>query len=93
MELDFYGKGQVNNNLHGSFHSSMTNFLETDIAGTPTYSMNTNIISQLQQSLLKFSDSVFGQTTKIFHVGSTSGKFNDKKICLGKTIKNCNFSH
>jgi hypothetical protein len=30
MELDFYGKGQVNNNLHGSFCSSMINFLETD---------------------------------------------------------------
>ena len=57
MELDFYGKEQDNNNLHGSFCSSMINFLETDIAGTATYSMNQNILSQLQQFLLKFSDS------------------------------------
>jgi hypothetical protein len=35
----------------------MTNFLETDIAGTPTYSMNPNILSQLQKFLLKISDS------------------------------------
>ncbi len=57
MELDFYGEGQINNNLHGSFPSSMMNFLQTDIAGSPTYSMNPNILSQLQQFLLKFSDS------------------------------------
>ncbi len=55
IELDFYGKGQVNNNLHGSFYSSMINFLQTDIARTPTSSMNPNILSQLQQFLLKFS--------------------------------------
>jgi hypothetical protein len=56
MELDFYGEGQVKNNLHGSFRSSMINFLQTDIAGTPTYSMNPNILGQLQQCLVKFSD-------------------------------------
>ena len=56
MELDFYGEGQVKNNLHGSFRSSMINFLQTDIAGTPTYSMNPNILGQLQQFFLKFSD-------------------------------------
>jgi hypothetical protein len=57
MELDFYGRGQVNNNLHGSFRStSMNKFIQTDIVGTPTYSMNPNILSQLQQFLLKFSD-------------------------------------
>ncbi len=56
-ELDFYGRGQVNNNLHVSFRSSMINFLQTDIVGTSTYSMNPNILSQLQQFLLKFSDS------------------------------------
>ncbi len=27
MELDFYGEGQVKNNLHGLFRSSMINFL------------------------------------------------------------------
>ena len=57
MELDFYGKGQVNNNLHGSFCSSMINFLETDIAGNATYSMNPNILSQLQQFLMAYSTS------------------------------------
>ena len=57
MELDLYKKRQVNNNLHGSFCSSMTNFLETDIAGTPSYSMNPNILSQLQQFLLNLLDS------------------------------------
>jgi hypothetical protein len=56
MELDFYGEGQVNYNLHGSFGSSMINLLQTDIAGTPTYATNPNILSQLQQFLLKFSD-------------------------------------
>jgi hypothetical protein len=56
MELDFYGEGQVNYNLHGSFRSSMINLLQTDIAGTPTYATNPNILSQLQQFLLKFSD-------------------------------------
>ncbi len=34
----------------------MINFLQTDISGTPTYSMNPNILGQLQQFLLKFSD-------------------------------------
>jgi hypothetical protein len=47
MELDFYGEGQVKNNLHGSFCSSVINFLQPDIAGTPTYSMNPNILGQL----------------------------------------------
>jgi hypothetical protein len=56
MKLDFYGEGQVKNNLHRSFCSSMINFLQTDIAGTPTYSMNPNILGQLQQFLVKFSD-------------------------------------
>ncbi len=56
MELDFYGEGQVKNNLRGSFRSSMINFLQTDIAGAPTYSMNPNILGQLQQFLLEFSD-------------------------------------
>ncbi len=56
MELDFYREGQVKNNLHGSFRSSMINFLQTDIAGTPTYSMNPNIFGQLQQFLVQFSD-------------------------------------
>ncbi len=57
MELDFYGKGQFNNNLHGSFRSSMINFLETNIAGTATNSMNPYILSQLQQFLLAYSTS------------------------------------
>jgi hypothetical protein len=65
MELDFYREGQVNNNLHGSFRSSMINFLQTDIVGTPTYSMNPNILSQLQQFLLKFSDSELDKQQKI----------------------------
>jgi hypothetical protein len=56
MELDFYGEGQVKNNLHGLFCSCMINFLQTDISGTPTYSTNPNILGQLEQFLLKFSD-------------------------------------
>jgi hypothetical protein len=56
MELDFYGERQVKNNLHGSFCSSMINFLQTDIAVTPTYSINPNILGQLQQFLVQFSD-------------------------------------
>jgi hypothetical protein len=34
----------------------MINFLQTDIAGTPTYSMNPNIMGQLQQFLVQFLD-------------------------------------
>ncbi len=56
MELDFYGEGQVKNNLHGSFRSIMINFLQTDNAGTPTYSLNPNIMGQLQQFLVQFLD-------------------------------------
>ena len=55
MELDFYGEGQVNKKIYGSFRSSMTDFLETDFGGTATYSMNPNILSRLQQFLLMFS--------------------------------------
>jgi hypothetical protein len=56
MELDFYGKGQVKNNLHGSFCSIMINFPQTDISGTPIYSMNPNIMGQLQQFLVQCLD-------------------------------------
>ncbi len=31
MELDFNREGQVKNNLHGSFCSSMINFLQTEL--------------------------------------------------------------
>ena len=57
MDLDLYGKGQVNKKLHGPFCSSMIDFLilSMDLGGTATYSMNPNIVSQLQQFLLKFS--------------------------------------
>ncbi len=56
MDIDFYGEGQVKNNLHGSFRSIMINFLQTDISGTPTYSMNPNIMGQLQQFIVQFLD-------------------------------------
>ena len=49
-----YGKGQVNKKLHGPFCSSMIDFFSTDLGGTATYLMNPNILSQLQQLLLKF---------------------------------------
>ena len=57
IDLDLYGKGQVNKKLHGPFCSSMIDFLilSMDLGGTATYSMNPNIVSQLQQFLLKFS--------------------------------------
>ncbi len=38
------------------FCSIMINFLQTDIAGTPTYSMNPNIMGQLQQFFVQFLD-------------------------------------
>ncbi len=56
MDLDFYGKGQVKKNLHGSFRSIKINFLQTDISGTSTYSMNPNIMGQLQQFIVQFLD-------------------------------------
>ncbi len=56
IKLDFYGEGQVKNNLHGSFRSCMMNFLQTDISGTPTYSMQSNIMGQLQQFIVQFLD-------------------------------------
>ena len=34
----------------------MIEFLQTDIAGTPTYSMNPNILGQIEQFLVKFLD-------------------------------------
>ncbi len=56
IKLDFYGKGQINNNLHGTLRSRMILFLQTDIAGTPTYSMNPNIVGEVQQFLRYFLD-------------------------------------
>ncbi len=34
----------------------MIEFLQTDIAGTPTYSMNPNILGEVQQFLRNFLD-------------------------------------
>ncbi len=31
IKLDFYGEGQINKNLHGTFRSRMIEFLQTDI--------------------------------------------------------------
>ncbi len=52
IKLDFYGEGQIKKKLHGSFRSSMIEFLQTDIAGTPSCSMNPNILGEVQQFLL-----------------------------------------
>ncbi len=56
IKLDFYGKGQIKKDLHGTLRSRMIEFLQTDIAGTPTYSMNPNILGQTEQFLVKFLD-------------------------------------
>jgi hypothetical protein len=85
MELDFHRERQVNNNLHGSFRSSMINFLQTDIAGTLTYSMNPKIFSQLQQFLLKFSDSELDKQ-QISSVWDK--KLENKLLDISDSIKN-----
>ncbi len=92
MELDFYGKGQVKNNLHGSFCSSMINFLQTDIVGTPTYSMNPNILGQLEQFLLKFSDPEL-EKQLISSMWDQRLENKETKKCLEQARRNCNFIH
>jgi len=57
MEVDFYEKEQVKKNADGSFCSSMIDFLESDITGTSTYSMNADILTELLQFLKVFSNS------------------------------------
>ena len=57
MVIDFYEKEQVKKNADGSFCSSMIDFLESDITGTSTYSMNADILTELLQFLKVFSNS------------------------------------
>ena len=92
MELDFYGEGHVKNNIHGSFRSSMINFLQTDIAGTPTYSMNPNILGQLQQFLVQFSDPELDKRL-LSSMWDRHLENNETKKYSEQAIKNCNYSH
>ena len=69
----------------------MTNFLETDIAGTPAYSMNPNILSQLHQFLLEFSDSELDKQQLSSMWDQHLENSTTKKVIQKKTIKNCNF--
>ncbi len=52
IKLDIYKKCQIKKDLHGTLRSRMIEFLQTDIAETPTYSMNRNILGEVQQFLL-----------------------------------------
>jgi len=56
IKLDFYKKCQIKKDLHGTLRSRMIEFLQTDIAETPTYSMNPNIVGEVQQFLLNIVD-------------------------------------
>ena len=56
IKLDFYKKCKIKNDLHGTLRSRMIEFLQTDIAQTPTYSMNPNIVGEVQQFLLNIVD-------------------------------------
>ena len=56
IKLDLFKKGQIKKNLHGTLRSRMIEFLQTDIAETPTYSMNPNIVGEVQQFLLNIVD-------------------------------------
>ena len=58
----------------------MIEFLQTDIAGTPTYSMNPNILGEVQQFLRNFLD-------------LDLDKRYLSTMNLGQASNNCNLSH
>jgi hypothetical protein len=70
----------------------MIEFLQTDIAGTPTYSMNPNILGEVQQFLRNIVDL---DLDKRFLSSMWDQRLENKETekNLGQAGNNCNLSH